>query len=617
MAQNQVEETQVETRVETRIEQVEAQVEHEYSEIVRNIKYSKNILINGSVQSGKTNLIIQLAFYSYELGYDVLILVNNFHMDLKQIEYRLNNYIIEHKKDKIVKILDKKIIPKSFTHRGIYVTLCNKSRVSAINNNYKPTGDFITIVDESDIFNQNVDKIENNSLNGISKELITLFNKTKSIIRITATSFSHVFINDLFPLKNSDIYFTENGPNYISFGHEKFNVIPFEDPADDQTILEDDDDDEDEEASAEAKVKDKIKLYLSAKKTSWTDQERAYFIKLIQEDREYFISKNIKPFIVVNVTPTIANHHYIKEVVQEHFYNVTVILVDEGLVKLSQIEQVKTLVEQVEQVENLMYFDSIQECLTFVQTEIHKHDTIVMITCKQLGRGISTRSQKAYFKDISTILYANSMIYACSDTKSMDEIIQSSLRIGGQFPGYEKIDGFELRLHTSNDIIYAMVEQFNWFNEIIENIKNSPDNKVTEVIPSLDKKPERKPISASRGKFICRKIGNSYECTLDKINISLKLLNITDNVDSFKTKSFAELTLIERIKKIVFINEKPMTYLEIATKGNELNAWVNSVVADGQLERTVSSLLSKAYENKKIHRKYRQNKNIYEYSLIP
>jgi hypothetical protein len=54
----------------------------------------------------------------------------------------------------------------------------------------------------------------------------------------------------------------------------------------------------------------------------------------------------------------------------------------------------------------------------------------------------------------------------------MDELIQAALRIGGIFPGYENVDGFELRLHTTNNIIESMVHQFKWFESIKDNIIN-------------------------------------------------------------------------------------------------------------------------------------------------
>ena len=73
---------------------------------------SKNILINGSVQSGKTKLIIDISIKIYKLGYDIIIFVNNFNMDLKQLETRFSNYLVENN-------CSKDVVFRSARHRSL------------------------------------------------------------------------------------------------------------------------------------------------------------------------------------------------------------------------------------------------------------------------------------------------------------------------------------------------------------------------------------------------------------------------------------------------------------------------------------------------------------------
>lgn len=586
---------------------------------INNIKYTKNVLINGSVQSGKTNIIIQLAFKSYELGYDVIILVNNFYMDLKQIEYRINNFIVENKKDKkTVCILNKKITNKSFNKQAVYVSMCNSTRVAAINDFYKPKREFVIIIDESDIFNQDSHKTANYSLNNVSFNLLTLFTKAKSIIRMTATSFSHIYVNDMFPLRTSDIYYTDNGPNYISFGHEKFKLIPFdrinEGTSDEQTS------DEVASAASNDEQTSDVRMYLSRSEVAFSAKNEEHFIKIINEDIEYFSSVGILPFIVVNVSPTIANHNYLKDIVQENFAETTVVLVNEGTVKVYYPGTDSEIRE----------FDSIQDSLSYIQLERESvffpqvgtiyfssfpHKSLVMITCKQLGRGISTRSQTLFFNDISNIIYATSIVFDCSEKKSLDEVIQGALRIGGQFPGYEKINGFELRLHTSTEIINSIKNQMNWIDSIKESILSDNKNlKVTEVITPLIEKPERAPISKTRGTFVIKKVNDVYECTEDKINIATEKLTRLFLGD-FKNKEFKDLSWIDRIKKVISIENKAMTIDEIAKKGTDINAWEGLTIENGQLHKSLSTILFRAIESKDIKRSTRKNEGVFEYSL--
>ena len=208
---------------------------------------------------------------------------------------------------------------------------------------------------------------------------------------------------------------------------------------------------------------------------------------------------------------------------------------------------------------------------------------VIIITCLQMGRGISPRSEVLNFKNIKSIIYANSMIYCCSRSQSIDKIIQGSMRIGGQFPGYEKIEGFELRLHTTNNIIKAISDQYEWFFNIKENIQENSKLKLTELITPLKEKPLRKPISSSRGKFKCKKINGVYECSEDRIILA-------QNNEDPSNKSIRQ-NILEVLNQN---KETKLTALQIKEKGLSIKLWNTDTP---QLYRNITNVLSKKEDN--------------------
>jgi hypothetical protein len=535
------------------------------------IKFNKNVLINGLVQSGKTKIIIELAKKAQKTGYDVCILLNNFKMDLNQIKKRFDMTEVES-----VKYLNT-ISQRDFSIKPtIYVTLCNFKKVEKFNDLYenhkiklklmKIDRKIVTIIDESDIFNQDLEKNTLENLSKISNELKKTFKNSISNIKITATSYSHMYVEEIFPISSSDVYFINPDSSYISYGHEKFSVHEIDD------------------------------LYLSLKKQEWSKVEVEYFIDILREIREYYTGYSILPITIVNVAISIKKHLYIKNIIKEHIPDSTLIVINEGSVTVS---------------DNIEFY-TIQDALSYIKRK-GTSVQVIIITCKQMGRGISVRSEIPNFTDIKDIVYANSMIYCCSDTKSSDELIQSSLRISGKFPKWETVEGFELKLYTTEKINKSLEEQIKWSSDIKQNIQESQESqevkKLTELIVPLEEKPIRKPISNSRGKFYCKKIGDSYECT--KARITTKILEE-------KTSDWKDMEWIERIVTVIKDHSKgiPMTCDDISRIGISLNAWEGLKIEDGQCKASIATHLKReiSRENSRLTRKF-NSEGIYEYSL--
>lgn len=609
---------------------------------IDSIKYSKNILINGSVQSGKTNIILNFALKSIKDGNDVVIFVNNYLMDLMQLRQRFEYLCRKENVDySIVKYIDKQINnPLDSIRPNIYVLLCNSKKVILFNSLYNYNQrKLITIIDESDLFNQDASKNEKDTLSNVSKNLLHIFDKSTSIMRVTATSFSHIFTSEINPIRSSEIYFLPTSENYISFGHEKFKCICLFDTYSkllDSLQSESQESDSDSDLGIESETvfnKYKVDLYLG-RGCVYTSQQIKLLYHILNSDRTYFESKNILPITIINISMTIENHVYIQTLVRNKFKDCTTILVNNGDVNMLYPENFKINDQYVE-----YSVDTIQKAFKKIQNDnnSHKHKKaedpitfynynhkmVVVITCKQMGRGISTRSEHENFVNIvdTPIIYANSIIYGCSTSRTMDELIQAALRIGGIFPGYEQVDGFELRLHTTGNIIESITEQYKWFdsikNNIIEDQKNNLNSKLTELVTSLTEKPLRKPISISKGKFHCEKINDVYECTEDKIKKALTIAGI-----EYKPKKAVGGDIINNM--IILFEDhisKPVTYTEIAKLGLEkINTKTNKPYFEhnnyDQLKNSISSILLKDIKSVSPHFKRETINNQFHYSLI-
>ena len=589
----------------------------------------KNILINGDVQSGKTSVIIELALRLYNENKNVFIFVNNFNMDLLQIKTRFNNYFKEHNLINCLKVIDKKIKKKDIEERSIYVALCNASKISDINSHFK-NEKYCCIIDESDLFNQDSEKNDKDTLNKVSKELNSFLTNAEPIVRVTATSFSHMYVNEVYPLKGDDVYFMNKKDSYISFGHSCFKVLPLENPkeekekekyeeSENENSEENSENDSENESEDPEESEEPVKeadLYLNTKTFQWTDRQKEIFYNIVENDRKYFESKGISPIMIVNVSTLVKNHSYIKNVINEKYSDITTILINESNVsveffdkKISRVinENFNTVQEALTSIkssrdsfnlekkrnslqnksnksdQDKKELDKINELLEYSFSDKHEHPMVIIITCLQMGRGISPRSEVLNFKNIKSIIYANSMIYCCSRSQSIDKIIQGSMRIGGQFPGYEKIEGFELRLHTTNNIIKAISDQYEWFFNIKENIQENSKLKLTELITPLKEKPLRKPISSSRGKFKCKKINGVYECSEDRIILA-------QNNEDPSNKSIRQ-NILEVLNQN---KETKLTALQIKEKGLSIKLWNTDTP---QLYRNITNVLSKKEDN--------------------
>lgn len=627
------------------------------AQTVQDIDISKkNILINGDVQSGKTTIIIELALRIFNENKNVFIFVNNFNMDLLQIKNRFENYFSENKLKNCVKLIDKKIKKKDIENKAIYIALCNASKINDINNNFVENNkqDYCCIIDESDLFNQDADKNDKDTLNKVSKELNFFLSKANPIVRVTATSFSHMYVNEIYPLKGHDVYFMNKKDSYISFGHDNFKVIPIKnengyeesesgnesdeiiDDTEEQKLIEEFQEEESSEIENSEEFVKEADLYLNTQTYEWTDKQKNIFYSIVESDREYFTSKNILPIMIVNVSTLVKNHNYIKSIINQKYDDITVIMINESNVLIEYTK--KNEKNEKKEIQN--NFNTVQEGLTYIKSNIdvnkivtrysflqnktdknedenkefkklekkmdiyslvdhHDHKMVIIITCLQMGRGISPRSEVMNFTDIKSIIYANSMIYCCSSSQSIDKIIQGSMRIGGQFPGYKNIDGFELRLHTTNSIAKAIKDQFEWFSCIKENIKLNPELKLTELITPLKEKPLRKPMSSSRGKFKCKKINGLYECTEDRIKLAKENKEISEI-----TNNSIRHHIIQILKNNV---NKKLTAKEIKDQGILSKLWN---IDNNQLYRNITSVLSKQEDNVK---REKNSEGIYVY----
>lgn len=411
-------------------------------------------LVIGSVQLGKTNKIIEDCNTFHNNGYIVLVLLNNYKMDLEQFCNRIKS---------------KNIIKNDFNKELISINLCNKSRLKRLKLSIKDFKNknleqkrIVLLLDESDLFNHSIDKID--KYNKVTKYLKLLLKYVDEFVCYTATPHTHTFLQDIYPIRSNNITYIPETEDYVSWSSKKFKVKTIE------------------------------SLYLSQESSKWSKEQVKHFLDIIDKPRHRVL--------LVNVAINISNHYYIGDLIRRHDTNYTVLIINGGQVKAMTTYEV---------------FTSISSALKYFKNS----SKIILITCRQVGRGISIRTDVKDFKtnlqcaSKETFIYADAIIYDTSETKTTDAIIQNALRISGRFPMDILNDPkFRLTLYTTKTLKNIIKTQLKWSNNIranvIEDQKLQRESQIIELIKPLDSKPLRKPFPSSRGKFVIKDIQGKW-----------------------------------------------------------------------------------------------------------
>jgi hypothetical protein len=466
----------------------------EVSDFIKQIPILKNerILCKGSIQSGKTSNIISLALYRMQDGYDVLI-VSNLIKDCKQVKKRFDDVFEMNQLDPddyIVNMYEDKNKLKHTVTPYIYNINSHVSKLKKFINFYtaQTYKKLYLIIDEADLYNSQID-VEYTSQT--RHNIIELIKMADGFCSFTATAYAYTHLDDVYPLKCKNMYFIPKSQYYVSLGSPNFRII----------IMSQD-------------------LYIKSGER-WTRAKECMFEKIIKNEKE--ICK--VPITIVNVGIEIQAHNYIKNLILEKYPKYTVIMLNESSCTMYHHNRVHS-------------FNMLQEALSKVQKHINSHDYVFIISCKQLARGTSPRSEVVDFTNINQIVYATSIIYCCSDTKSTDEIEQNILRISGNFPRNLE-EKFEIRAYTTDKISKILKIQ-NHHNEKNEEKIKDPINAeklVTEVIvPIKSDKPIHMMVSKTTGHFTQKEYEKNgykyYEVTKNRIKIKeQKNKNTSDNDD--------------------------------------------------------------------------------------
>lgn len=484
------------------------------SAIASKIDIYAHSLIAGEIQQGKTGSVISVSFKALKEGHNTAVCINNFKIDLKQIEGRFQNHCLTNNLPidfykKFVVLIDKKDVLESImlfsTTPKIYIFIGNKTKIDTFNKlfgKHQPGATLYVIVDESDLFTQNLSKIELNELNQRSTSLLKTFKRAIGTCKITATPHAHFLMKEETELISKNVHIIEQSNNYIGYNHN--NLI---------------------------KIKND-NFFIGPNDEGWSDITLNNFLNLLINYRTHFEKNNDIPITIVNVSNETKSHTYIEKQIRKAFPDATTMIVNSGIIRTKYPDNHKFTNDDIIRL-NKLKKQSVQDNMGNIQKDIqeniYKHKMVVIIACKQAGRGISFRSEVPNFNDISQIIYANSIIYSTSDPKCIDDISQGLKRVCGIFPnmGDKKI------FIASNREIFDNIDKQTFLNEkMIEAIKNNPNKKVVEIMPYFkdNEIPTRKQYANSKGESKIYKLDNKNYLTEESYDIALE--SKMDDVDT-------------------------------------------------------------------------------------
>lgn len=447
----------------------EEPMDHYLYQFINDINFTSNLSPNGhiqivgEVQLGKCQSLIDLALYKIITNHNVLILLNPLKKDILQLKNRLQEELLDYFIfiEKPNKIFEEVLLNKNSFK--IYVMMARVDYITSFNQSFSPSRSLYTIIDESDLFNHDKEQCENNTLNQRSNAILETIRLSKfNFCGITATPYAHTYIKEKYPITADKMYYIPISEDYVGFNSDVF-------------------------------IKNEIdSLYLAKPSNKWSLNQEKLLIDILTYEEHMTNSAIKKPITLINLSSSISQHDYIRDVIQKYKPDITFIIINQSEIRVSGkiylITKTKTL----------------QEVLYIIQTKLRVVKHIVIIGCCQINRGTSIRSEVPNYKSINDIIYATSYIYDCSNNKTTDEIFQSVNRICGIFKGYRNNPNFKLRLYTTEKIIEHVSQQIKKdHNTRLENQKRSSKGHFVDEIMPCSKDPSNyKILSKVRGRTL-------------------------------------------------------------------------------------------------------------------
>jgi hypothetical protein len=477
----------------------------------RNRIYCCNKLTIGKIQSGKTqHQIITSIYLVSNVGMNVVMIVAP---SLKvQIRERLDNIITRHNVEKYVVFLSnnrnlEKILQSYKNVPKIYIIGANYKNIHKLNEKWCSEIEYYVIMDEGDLFNSAVNKqIKNN----ITLELSILREKAYGDEIVTATPYSLLYLIDDFPVLAKNVEYLEESKNYVGYGNEKFHVYILTDKG------------------------NEISVY------SRKEIDDFIFIRSIEAIiKNENNNGNHSVRLYVNITESIIEHMRIKNILSVHYIDSYFIIANNSEFRYYSADG------------SCKECNSMAEAYDLFQNGTKSNDSILFtIGGKQIMRGHSVRNISSDPNYIhSDLVYCNCQLFDCSGTLAADNIMQS-IRIFGDFPGYQDDPTFRISLYTTKRIKKILKQRYKDDTEIKAKILAEPDKYVTQLIPPTDS-PRHKVVSRSRGKIYEEFIEDMYYHT-EETAMEKKISTTegrTDRKSEIRTEWKTEDTIIARFMR--------------------------------------------------------------------
>jgi hypothetical protein len=504
----------------------------EYRKDFKNMNLRGHALAIGAVQLGKSSYILYKALYLAVHKINVIIVTNcslkNQYLERATVIGCPELFKTIWKNKNIPNLLRRARDDIGERLGSIFVIGAHYININALHNaiaEFRADENFFTMIDEGDLYNSPLDMLDR--MNKVTKEISRIKDSQYCIGSevVTATPYSLTYIRDKYPLTTTHVHWIPKTADYISYGHERFEVREIDD----------------------------IHLMDSKKEIRETLEA------CIKDARENVNVVRMYINVTENVHEGIINHDVICKILKRINPEAFILTANDSTYILRY--KCKETKKQ-KKIECKSISDALMAYAPFADKELF------IVSCKQTGRGHSIRTVSNLGYSTSDIIYANCEVFCCSEGSTTDSVVQQSLRIGGRFPGYDSDDSFKLILYTTPFVINILDKQLEEDEINYKAFKNNPDKQITELIrPTEDK--VHKVVSRTRGLYFQKKLKDQYYHTVDSFEKAIEYL---DNYQQSESLGDVALKILE-ILQVDNGEEGPrkLTAEEIYRSGSDWN----------------------------------------------
>ena len=425
--------------------------------IIKNQR-SKDMLVIGDVQSGKSSYIITYSLYNYINGIPTIVITRNITDDMFQLENNMYNRFDDLKEDPTYNIItsDQLLLKRNGMKRNlgnrIHIVMANSFQLQKLIENYK-LFNFVLIIDEYDALCYNSATPTDDAL---FKEKIKELKKLAiKVIGLTATPYDVLLKSNVM---NDDIFIMKHQPYYKGIHNIKFHIIDNM-----TTVLENN-----SAIKTRMKQNSDDNMLINVLENKFLPLDA---INAINANGESFKHPNI---MLARVTYLKEEQEKLcKQFIQRYPQLVTISNNSKGCFIYTSINS------KVE-------CQNIQEALQYLKDkdeQVQKYKHILIFAGKLADRGIN-------FKSKDHIWHLTDQFLLSCESETVSKLIQS-LRICGN--NYDNID---LKVYTYKNIYEKLINGYKFSKELLyrtekngdsSNLKNNKYNR-EKLYTSLNKK---------------------------------------------------------------------------------------------------------------------------------